>query len=422
MSEDNITRRGGMEFGLAEMTGADGAYIFPERILQQIWLRGEFLHEGLRLGDGRKLRILRRGRWNRLPGPDFRDAEFNFGDSESGEVVRGDVEVHLRAQDWELHGHANDLAYRNVVLHVVLFPSAAPTTNRGDGHRIPILELLPLLERDLEAYAEEAAMERLAGRPYSQLREVLISKSPEQLSLEVARHARSRWLAKVALARRRIELLGWEEACHRRAMEVLGYRPNREAMFTVAECWPLELWRSGQARPAQIWASMTDRWTNTGVRPANSPKRRLEQYAKWIQKRPDWPMRLAALGGELAKCSEIVVQDDLRQRRRAANLAVWRKRLATEVAGQEIGGTRFDSMVCDAWLPLLAAREGACSSTQGLELCWRDWWTGDCPAELIKLAREFGGSRTTDSGLGQGTVQGFLGWVADLLDGVGRGT
>ncbi len=422
MSEDFGNRLAGADFSLAEMTGADGAYVFPERILQQIWLRGDFAHEGLRLRDGRKLRIIKRGRWNRLPGPDFKDAEFNFGELDSGGGVRGDVEVHLKAKDWEHHGHAADAAYRNVVLHVVLFPSTVVATGRGDGFQIPILELLPLLEQDLEAFVEEAAMERLASRPYSRLREVIVSESPERLRSEVARHAALRWSAKVALARRRIELLGWDEACHRRALEVLGYRPNRDAMLMVAESWPLQDWLSGSARPEEIWASMKDRWVNSGVRPANSPKRRLEQYGKWIEMRPDWPMRLAQVGAELAKCGENLQRYDLRHRRRTVRLAEWRKRLAVEVTGNQLGGTRFDSMVCDAWLPLLAAREQVESASAGLEMCWRDWWTGDSPAELIKLAREFGDEQTLGGGLGQGTVQGFLGWLADLLDRAGRGT
>lgn len=422
MSEDTRHRIGGREAGLAEITGADGAYIFPERLLQQIWLRGEFIQDGLRLSDGRALKILRRGRWNRLPGPDFKDAEFFIGDAAAGEFIRGDVELHLRARDWDYHGHANDAAYGGVVLHVVLFPGVGVTTTGAVGRLIPILELLPLLKRDLEAYVEEAAVERLAGRPYSQLREAVMTMSPQQLTVEVARHARARWRAKVALARRRIELLGWEAACHRRALEVLGYRPNRDAMLMVAERWPLAEWRSGSARPATILVQMADSWDKAGVRPVNSPKRRLEQYAGWIDRTPDWPDRLAELELDLARSGDAATDVDLRQRRRDAGLGDWRKRLAEDVAGGAVGGTRFDSMVCDAWLPLLAARRPEESATSGLEACWRDWWPGDSPAELIKLAREFGVGADASAVLGQGVVQGFLGWLAELLDGAGRGT
>ena len=86
---------------LAELTGLSGAFVFPERLLQQIWLRGDFDARGLRLRDGRALRIVRRGRWNRLAGPDFREAEFRAGEGSAAETWRGDVEVHLRAVDWD---------------------------------------------------------------------------------------------------------------------------------------------------------------------------------------------------------------------------------------------------------------------------------------------------------------------------------
>jgi hypothetical protein len=422
MSEDTGRRLGGHEMGLAEMTGADGAYIFSERILQQIWLRGEFLQTKLRLNDGRSLRILKRGRWNRLAGPDFREAEFRIGDVNGGEILKGDVEVHLRAKDWDAHGHARDPAYDRVVLHVVLFPFVGASTPGGGGRGIPILELLPLLERDLEAYAEEAALENLAGRPFSQLRAALASMPPESLALEVERHARSRWLAKVALARRRIELWGWDETCHRRALEVLGYRPNRDAMLMVAERWPLALWQSGVAQPQEIWSETAGTWINAGVRPANMPRKRLEQYARWIAERPDWPSRLMDVGLGLVKAGRGAKGGDVRLRRRKAGLGALRDRLAFEVTGQVLGGPRFDSMVCDAWLPLLAAREGEQASVSALETCWRDWWAGDTPAELMKLAREYGVGDGANGIVGQGFVQGLLGWLAELLDREGRGT
>lgn len=412
---------------VAELTGLHGAFVFSERLLQQIWLRGEFVSEGLRLRDGRPLHILRRGRWNRLPGPDFREAELRVGQGAGGEIWRGDIELHLRAVDWDQHGHAADRAYDNVVLHVVLFPSSREWTEGAGGRRIPILELLPLLERDLEAYAEEAAVEELAGRPYSQLRAALAATPVGALASEVERHAARRWANKVALARRRIDALGWDEACHRTALEVLGYRRNRAPMLAVAERWPLAAWRTGAVAVEEAWASEAANWHRAGVRPANQPRLRLAQYAEWVASRPDWPRRLAGSGGELvavAKVFESVA--GLRARRRALELEACRKRLSEDVVAEAIGGTRFDTLVCDGWLPLLAAKadsagkreEGAC-----LERWWRDWTPGDAPAELLRLAREFGvgGLRAGDP-LSQGGLQGLLGWLAGLLAGPGRGT
>lgn len=441
MSEDNAApgdgdaAATGRVSALEEVTGLHGAFVFPERLLQRIWQRGEFVAAGLRLRDGRALRVLRRGRWNRLAGPDFRDAELRVGEGALAETWRGDVEVHLRAADWDQHGHAKDPAYDRVVLHVVLFSAPRPWTEGGGGRRIPILELLPLLERDLEAYAEEAAVEELAGRPYSQLRAALAHTPPDVLTAEVARHAARRWVNKVAIARRRIEAAGWEEACHQAALEVLGYRPNRAPMLAVAERWPLAAWRERLVTVEQAWASEEASWQRGGVRPANQPRLRLAQYAAWVAARPDWPARLASLGDELtagAATAKGVFAGDLRARRRELGLPAWRNRFAEGVAADALGGSRLDTMVCDAWLPLLAARAGlapaAGSAAEGgpaarLERVWHDWAPGDAPAELLRLARETGvGTGVAGGPVGQGELQGLLGWLAALLAREGRGT
>ncbi|MEN9841469.1 MAG: hypothetical protein RL376_1269, partial [Verrucomicrobiota bacterium] len=60
---------------VAELAGMHGAFSFPEHLLQRIWQRGEFDQRGLHLRDGRGLTLRFRGRWNRLGGPDFADAE-----------------------------------------------------------------------------------------------------------------------------------------------------------------------------------------------------------------------------------------------------------------------------------------------------------------------------------------------------------
>ena len=399
---------------VAELTGLHGAFAFPERLLQQIWLRGEFNTTALRLRDGRRLRLIKRGRWNRLAGPDFMDAEFVIEPKggAAAETVRGDVEVHLRAQDWDMHGHARDPAYAKVRLHVVLFPAPRKFTDGVAGAQIPILELLPLLEKDIEAYAEEAAVEGIAGRPFSQLRSALAEVSVDKLAEAVAYHAELRWRAKVRLAQRRIELSGWEAACHQAALEVLGYRPNRDPMLAVAEAFPIGLWRkAGLSLVDEAWSTQAENWRHAGVRPANLPRLRLAQYGRWVAARPDWPERLLGLGAALKERMSVTV------RRTAV-----REWIVSEVCDGELAGTRFDTWWCDAALPLLAATlvsngDGQADERTGLQSCWQGWIIGDAPAELVRLAREFGvgtGSRTVGGTLRQGDLQGLLGWLATL--------
>ena len=80
------------------------------------WWRGSVLKEIITT-DGRSLRVLYPGRPSPHVGPDFRDAILA---TEDGELIRGDVEIHLRQRDWTGHGHHIDPRYSGVVLHVFL--------------------------------------------------------------------------------------------------------------------------------------------------------------------------------------------------------------------------------------------------------------------------------------------------------------
>src|SRR4051812_35899862 len=90
---------------LAEIQGLYGAFSFPEKLLQKIWLRGDFNRAAAVATDGRGLRVIHPGKWNLLGGPDFRGARIAF---DGGPECVGDLEVHLHAADWEAHHHADD--------------------------------------------------------------------------------------------------------------------------------------------------------------------------------------------------------------------------------------------------------------------------------------------------------------------------
>ncbi|KAA0230775.1 DUF2851 family protein [bacterium] len=97
---------------------------------------GTGLHAPLRLEDGRALKIIFPGIPAGGSGPDYREAIIEIG----GDLVRGDVELHLRAESWRAHGHHLDPAYAAVVLHVVAEnPGGACATLHATRRSIPIL-------------------------------------------------------------------------------------------------------------------------------------------------------------------------------------------------------------------------------------------------------------------------------------------
>ena len=391
-----------ISLSVAEVQGFYGPFSFPEQLLQKIWLRGEFDRAAARTMDGRALTIQHPGKWNRLGGPDFRGARLRLGD----QTIVGDIELHLYAGDWVAHRHAQDPAYDGVVLHVVLFPpTAGQVTHGANGRTIPVLVLLPLLQHDLEEYAADEAVERLANRPLARTLEELSPLPAAELWALLRRHAELRWRLKTHFARLRIDRLGWEEACHHTALEVLGYRFNRAPMLSVATRWPLAEWARGAVTAEEVFATGAGsaHWSLQGVRPANHPRTRLRQYAGWVRTMPDWPARLARRAAQLPDIAGS--PEPTAVVRRAHHFAEWRKRLAHEIAGGAVGGSRLDNLICDGWLPLLAAR-GATT----ISALWFHWYPGDAPAQMDRVLRELGVLPARMQPACHGLIQGLLGW------------
>jgi hypothetical protein len=106
-----------------------------ESLLHYLWRFQKFSKSDLQTVDGQSLEILFPGHLNTLAGPDFSQAKIYLDQLYCG----GAVELHMNASDWFRHGHQNDSAYDNVILHVVWnFDSDVCYPN---GTPIPTLEL-----------------------------------------------------------------------------------------------------------------------------------------------------------------------------------------------------------------------------------------------------------------------------------------
>jgi len=328
-----------------------------------------------------------------------------------GADVTGDVEIHLRETDWQAHQHAADPAYASVILHVVLFPPRQNFTAGANGRAIPILALLPLLRHDLEEYAADAAVERLAEHPLTHAHKTLSTLPQDELLAALAGHAEKRWRRKIHYARLRIERLGWEEACHHTALEILGYSANRSAMLAIATAFPLRDWQARSASPDEVYARHRDdgSWASAATRPANHPRARLRQYAAWVAARPNWP---EILRGFFMPAPESVTKaGSVAAVRRALKIVALRKRVAAGICAHAPGGTRLDTLVTDGFLPLLAAQTLA--SESALFAFWKNWFVGDMPAQYPKLLRTLEVTGARDTPLHNGAAQGLLGFLIE---------
>ena len=389
---------------VGELQGLYGPFTFPEKLLQKVWLRGEFDHERALTADGRKVRIVYAGRWNRLGGPDFKGARLTL----DGVPVTGDIELHLRISDWRTHGHAQDPAYDQVVLHVVLFAGESPVTVGSGGRVIPLLVLLPLLHYALEDYAADAAVEKLADRsPSRALDDLAALPREERLSL-LQGHAAERWRQKLHFAGLRVARLGWSEACHQTALEIFGYRFNRTPMLRISGAFPLSVWSRDASPVEEAYAREAGRWSVQGVRPANRPLVRLRQYAGWARAMPTWPTTWSEwMPPEVSPIPRTGTDFSLESRAFRDDLGqtAVRRILATTLCGDVLSGPRFDTLVCNALLPFRATF-GAVASAQSL---WYHWLPGDMPPQLVKVLQQLD-LISHRQPLCHGLAQGLLGW------------
>lgn len=217
-----------------------------EEIVRCLWYGGHFLRDKLYTEDGSRLEVLSPGRWNKEGGPDHLNAEILL---EGRGHLKGDVEVHLLASDWQRHGHDKQEGYTNVCLHVVFW-------NDVEGGFVKDLRGRQIPQLALSRYTSLPA-EELVGLAEG-LEEPLVSRplpGPCQSALggPIQRTNYERWLgylleqagdqriiAKSQRMEGRLKEGPFEELLYRYLMEAMGYKNNMVGFSLLASRASLE--------------------------------------------------------------------------------------------------------------------------------------------------------------------------------------
>jgi hypothetical protein len=109
--------------------------MMKEDFLHFLWKHRLFEPEKQTTSEGESVDIVNVGRHNIHAGPDFFDSRIRIGKT----LWAGNVEIHLRASDWNRHGHQTDPLYGNTILHVVAENDAIVYNNAGSS--IPTIEI-----------------------------------------------------------------------------------------------------------------------------------------------------------------------------------------------------------------------------------------------------------------------------------------
>jgi len=248
----------------------------------------------LRLEDGRALRVIFPGIPGGGAGPDYRDAILEAG----GDLLRGDVEVHLKASGWRGHRHHLDAAYGRVVLHVVgENDTGALATLHSSGRAIAVLVLRPGTKAGFPPpFTPPCALRAARGESGAPALERL---GLRRLRMKAARVA--------PLAARD----GAPQALYALTLETLAGPANRGEFARLARQLPLAaLLERVEGQPDRRFALAAElrhaaaplALRRAGLRPMASPARRLEAAANlfarwWPTGTPRWPETLTPSAG-----------------------------------------------------------------------------------------------------------------------------
>lgn len=192
-----------------------------ERQLHLRWQKVSAAQGALVTQQGRTLQVLYPGRHSSQKGPDFRDAVL----LQQGKIIKGDVEVHVKASGWKEHGHHQDPNYNSVVLHVVSHAQGRAVSPLRSNMEAPIL----VMDTD----------DSQGGSKRGDLSQSeLCLKSPESLGSVLDDCGDYRFAAKSRGLALEMEAAGEDEALYRGLMDSMGYGDNRRAFQELARHLP----------------------------------------------------------------------------------------------------------------------------------------------------------------------------------------
>ncbi|MCF8254806.1 MAG: DUF2851 family protein [Bacteroidia bacterium] len=206
---------------------------FKEDLLQFIWKYKYLLKYQLYCTNGQKIDIINPGLLNKDSGPDFFNSKIKLDTT----LWAGNIEIHIKSSDWILHQHHTDLAYQNVILHVVWEEDEKIKNNYGE--EIPTLELCYLLQESLlNTYS--ILMENSSKIPCAPIFEmpesIVISTWLDRLSMERLQKKHAKIIAELAISRG-----NWEEIFYKMLAICFGQKTNAVPFEILTQYLPYSL-------------------------------------------------------------------------------------------------------------------------------------------------------------------------------------
>jgi len=204
-----------------------------ESFLAQVWRQQLAGREPMVTAGGDTVEVLHPGRPTNDCGPDFRDALIAIN---GGRPLQGDVELHVNARDWRAHGHHRDPNYDRVILHVALQSNGILASPLCSGGRAPVVALGRSLNGSMEEVRRALCQPPFGEEPcyqaFLRLGENDVTQAVEEAGDERFHHKARR--VEAALTDREPDQVLYEGL-----MRALGYSQNKEPFEKLARMLPL---------------------------------------------------------------------------------------------------------------------------------------------------------------------------------------
>ena len=200
-----------------------------EKLLQYIWKFQYFNNRNLVTNRGEGVQIVFPGTCNSNQGPDFLNAKIRTGAT----TWAGNIEIHIKASEWEAHQHSTDKNYRNIILHVVW------ENDMADTLPFPTLELQQQVSVMLLSRYEEmmqSAQFIPCQQHISAVPELAFTAWKERLLVE---RLQNRAVQIEAMLQKTNQ--HWEEVFWWMLARNFGMKINMEAFERIAQSIPINL-------------------------------------------------------------------------------------------------------------------------------------------------------------------------------------
>ena len=217
-----------------------------EDILQFIWRFRLFRQIPLFTSAGLPIRILHPGDWNHDAGPDFQSALLYIEDI----YISGNVEVHVSAKDWYIHGHQENPAYNSVILHVIW--EGDDPCYLADGSLLPSLNLKELIEPEI-VWKANTLLQNINPIPCA----YDIKNVPKHIKLQVLQRA---VVERLEVRYEHVKVLlketqgDWERVTLILIASAFGMKVNKEQFIALSSLLNLKLLKKFAHQPRLVHA------------------------------------------------------------------------------------------------------------------------------------------------------------------------